>query len=144
MALLDENPREEASGGARAVAALGGVLVTGALVLLVLSLGSWAFVHREGTLHVGRLERLVEKHPRGEDVRAGLEAEGSSLLGQADGATGLRALVRRVTPANEAAVVGRGAHAEHSRAFRSGPYVYWLFFDAEDRLTGFLVVPPRE
>ena len=145
MSLLGENePAPKTPLWRKAAIVLGSVAITGGLVFLALFLGSWAFGQREGSLHVGRLERLVEKHPKGDAVRAGLEAEGSRLLGEAAGPGELASLVARTTPDAQAAVLATGQSAARSRAFLAGAYVYWLFFDAEDSLTGFLVVkaPP--
>ncbi len=142
MSLLDGSPPPEPTGRAlKAAILVGSLLVTGLLVTGALFLGSWAFGQREGSLHVGRLESLVEKHPRGEDVRAGLEAEGTRLLGAADGPEALTRLVRQLAPEAEGAVRARSRGAARTRAFGAGRYVYWLFFDAGDTLTGFLVVP---
>jgi hypothetical protein len=141
MSLLEEDVSiDKAPAGKRFAFVAAAAVATGGLVLLALVLGSWAFAHREGTLHVGRLERLVEKHPKGADVRAGLEAEGSRFLGEAAGASELTELARRTTPDSEAAVLNAGPAAARTRAFQSGSYVYWLFFDAEDVLTAFVVV----
>lgn len=140
MSLLEGPDAPEPAPAGKKLAVVGGaLLVTSLLVGLALGLGSWAFGHREGSLHVGRLERLVEKHPRGDAVRAGLEAEGSSLLGEAAGRAELAALVGRLAPADEALVLGRSGAAARTRAFRAGPYVYWLFFDGEDALAGFAI-----
>jgi hypothetical protein len=140
MSLLDGSPQPESwSRWKKAAVAIGSLAVTGALVLLALVLGSWALGQREGSLHVGRLERLVEKHPRGEAVRAGLEGEGSPLLGEAAGPVELAVLVRRLTPADEATVLAKARAAARTRAFRAGPYVYWLFFDGEDALAGYAI-----
>lgn len=140
MSLLEPGTDPEpASPSKKAVIVLGSVTVTFGLVALALFLGSWALGQREGSLHVGRLERLVEKHPRGEAVRAGLEGEGSTLLGEATGPLELTALLRRLAPADEAAVLTKAGASVRTRAFRAGPYVYWLFFDGEDALAGFAI-----
>jgi hypothetical protein len=140
VSLLGEDAAvEKAPFGKQAAVVLGSLAATALLVLLALWLGSWALGAREGTLHAGRLERLLKQHPPGESVRAGLEGEGARLLGEA-GPAGLTALARRVTPSAETAVVARGGRASRARAFLVGRYVYWLFFDANDRLVGFLLV----
>lgn len=142
MSILDESPPPEDVGpGPKAAILAGSLLVTGVLVSAALFLGSWAFGQREGSLHVGRLEALVQKHPRGEDVRAGLEAEGTRLLGSADGAEALAPLVARLAPGSDAAVRSRAGGAARTRVFRASRYLYWLFFDARDTLTGFVVTP---
>lgn len=117
----------------------GAVPITVGILALALALGSWAFQHREATLHHGRLQRLTEQHPSRPRVEAALVAEGGRLVDQAASPEELKVLAARWAPGPEAAVVATGARFSTTRVAVVGGMVYFLFFDAQDELRDFAI-----
>ena len=112
-------------------------LITAAILALALALGSWAFNHREATLHHGRLQRLTEQHPAGPRVEAAILAEGGRLVGRARSGGELEALVARWAPGSEADIVSLGRRYPTTRVAVVGGMAYFLFFDGQDELRDF-------
>lgn len=119
---------------------LGSLVVTALLLVLVFSLGSWAYKHRRWSFHHGRLERMLGLQPTAEQVKAGLEGEGARWLGRADSPAGLDAIAARWAPAVREQVVAMGERAGEAQAFEVGEMVYFVFFDATGKMMDFLVV----
>ena len=123
------------------IVVLGSLLVTGGLVALVLSLGSWAYQTRRFLLHERRLARLLEQHPTAADVTTGLLAEPDT-----------RSIPVPVTEEELAAFAGRGSprhveeilakrrEAREVRIFGVRDMVYVLYFDAEGRLQAYVLL----
>lgn len=110
------------------------------LLALAFSLGSWGFRHRRLSLHVGRLQRLLEQRPAADRVEAGLEAEGTRLVGQAARLSELRTLAERWAPRQAGAILEKGAHAAETRMFRAGEILYVIFFDEDGAMRDFVCV----
>jgi hypothetical protein len=125
----------------RALVFAAAVPITVGILALALTLGSWAFHHRQATLHHGRLQRLTEQHPSRTRVEAAILAEGGRLVDQAVSADELRALAARWAPGAEAAVVTTGSRFRTTRVAVVGGMVYFLFFDAQDELRDFAIKP---
>ena len=104
-------------------------MATSLLLALVFSLGSWAFTHRRLSLHAERLQRLLELKPTADRVQAGLEAEGTQLLGRATAQTELRTLAGRWAPDQKAAILSKGERFPDTRFFAAGEILYVIFFD---------------
>ena len=114
----------------KALVVVGSVAVTGLLLVLVFSLGSWGFTHRRLSLHAGRLQRLLELHPAADRVQAGLESEGTRLVGRATAPPELRSLAARWAPLQAAAILAKGEGFAEARFFMAGEILYVIFFDA--------------
>ena len=123
----------------RAFVFVAAVPITVGILALSLALGSWAFQHRQATLHHGRLQRLTEQHPSRTRVEAALIAEGGRLVDQAASPPELKALAARWAPGSEAAVVATGSRFRTTRVAVVGGMVYFLFFDAHDELRDFAI-----
>jgi hypothetical protein len=123
----------------KALVVAGSLAVTGLLLTLVLSLGSWGYRHRQGSLHAGRLHRLKELHPTAAQVQAALEAEGARFAGQASTPAELQFLAKRWAPSAPDQVLAKGRRAARTRVFLVGELVYFLFFDADDRVMDFVL-----
>src|SRR4051794_39194639 len=117
------------------VVVVGSVLVTGALVATVLSLGAWAYHTRRFLLHQRRLAPLKDKHATGTDISAGLLAEpGTHAIPAPPTQDDLIALVGGWRGGSDPGVVSQLRAAKHVRIFAVRDMVYVLFFDAEDRM----------
>jgi hypothetical protein len=119
----------------------GSLLVTGLLLGLTLSLGSWAYRHRRFTLHDGRLRRLVALHPSADRVTRGiLDEPGSRAIPVPDSDDELRALAARWSPARADEVVARRRQWPEVRIFGVREVAYVLYFDGEGKLRDYLLL----
>ena len=128
-----EGPRRAYIMAGAAALTLGGLL--GALWL-----GSWAFDVRRYTQHVGRLERLLQKQPPLPLVVQALEEEGTPLVGKADSLAELRDLAPRLARARATEVLEKGRPWPRTRVFRTADMLYFIFFDGEGVMRGFVCV----
>ena len=120
---------------------VGSVLVTGSLVALVLSLGSWAFQTRRFLFHERRLAPLVEKHATLSDISAGLLAEpGNREIAVPEFEEEFVALVGQWRGGLEPAILAKRRTARDVRIFEVRDMVYILFFDAEGRLQDYVLL----
>jgi hypothetical protein len=133
-------PPDAPERGKRVAMIAGGVLVTGLLAGLALSLGSWGFRHRSASLHEGRLARLVEQEPRLQQVVSALIAEGATPLAASAGDDGLRRLAEGHGGARAAEIEAKGRRHAQTRAFRAGDAVYVLYFDKNGILRDYTCV----
>jgi hypothetical protein len=119
----------------------GSILVTGALVATVLSLGSWAYHTRRFLLHQRRLAPLQEKHATGAEISAALLAE-SGVHGIAVPPTKdeLVAMVGQWRGGRDQDVVSKLRAARSVRIFAVEDMVYVLLFDPEDRLQSYALL----
>jgi hypothetical protein len=110
------------------------------VVLLGLSLwlGAWAFQTRSMRLHHERLERLLEKSPRLEQVSQGIQVEGGVLLASPAGVEELSRIAVRAGD-RAADVLEMGARWPAVRVFQVGDAVYFLFFDGDGVMRGFVL-----
>ena len=122
-------------------AAAVGVLVAAGLAALVLALGSWAYQHRQFTLHDGRLKRLVEQHPGLEAVTRGVLSEpGNRPIPMPESEQRLRDLAAQWSPARADEVMAKRRRWPTLRIFGAGEMVYFLYFDAEGRLQDYVLL----
>lgn len=120
----------------------GGVIAAGALVALVLTLGSLAYQHRRYTLHDGRLKRLVEQHPTVGDARQGILAEpGNREVAAPPSAAELQAWAER-WPTRAEEVLRKRERWALLRIFDVGDLVYVLYFDDAGRLRDYVLLGP--
>jgi hypothetical protein len=120
----------------------GGVVVAGALVALVFTLGSWAYQHRRYTLHDGRLKRLVEQHPTVADASQGILAEpGNRAIPAPPSEPALRAWVAR-WPTRADEVLRKWERWPMLRIFNVGDLVYVLYFDDGGLLRDYVLLGP--
>lgn len=109
--------------------AAGSLVVTAATLALALSLGSWAFQHRRGSLHEGRLKRLVAAKPTSAQVNEALLAEGAVPIETPATEDDLARLASRWSPRRAHDVVSRRKQWPEVRVYAHGDVVYFLFFD---------------
>jgi hypothetical protein len=120
----------------------GGVVAAGGLVILVLTLGSWAYQHRRYTLHDGRLKRLVEQHPTADDASRGILAEpGNRAVPAPSSEPELRAWAARWPTRTDEVLKKRGRWPT-VRIFDVGDLVYVLYFDEAGRLRDYVLLGP--
>lgn len=107
----------------------GSVAVTGGLVALALSLGSWAYRHRRGSLHEGRLRRLLDAHPTSQQVAEALLAEGAVPVETPAREDELRRLASAWSSSRADDVVDRRRRWPELRIFALADVAYFLYFD---------------
>jgi len=113
----------------------GSLAATGLILALVFSLSGWAYQQREGSLHDGRLKRLVEQHPQVAQVSAGILAEpGTRAIAAAVSKADLRRLSGQWRRGDVDRIVSKRRTWPDVRVFGAGDLVYVLYFDAEGRL----------
>jgi hypothetical protein len=123
------------------VVVVGSVLVTGGLVTLVLSLGSWAYQTRRFLFHERRLARLLEQHPTAADASAGILAEpGNRSIAAPVTEEGLATLAGQWSPGHVEEIVAKRRAAREVRIFGVADMVYFLYFDADGRLQDYALV----
>ena len=118
----------------------GAAVLTAAGLLGALWLGSWAFEVRRQTQHVGRLERLLAKHPPLDLVVRAFEEEGTPLLARADTEADLQAVAGRLAGTRQHEVVDKGKRWPRTRVFSTADMLYFVYFDAEGVMSGFTCV----
>jgi hypothetical protein len=115
--------------------AAGSLAGTGAILAFVFSLSGWAYQHREGSLHDGRLRRLVEQHPSAAQVSEGILAEpGNRALAAPTSEAELRRLAEQWPRGQVDRIVAKQRKWNKVRVFGAGDMVYVLYFDDQDRL----------
>ena len=113
----------------------GSLALTGVILALVFSLSGWAYQQREGSLHDGRLKRLVEQHPSAAQVTAGILAEpGTRAIGRPASEEELRRLAASWRRGDVERIVSKRTIRRDVRVFGAGALVYVLYFDDEGRL----------
>jgi hypothetical protein len=112
--------------------------VTAAIFALALSLGSWAYQHRRGSLHEGRLQRLVQAHPTSLQVAEALLAEGAVVVESPPTEEGLRRLAGRWSARRADDVVERWRRWPEVRVFGLPDVVYFLYFDENGKLQDYV------
>ncbi len=135
--MFDETPGRERSLRERAFTIAASLLLTALLGLLAFGLGAWGFGFRRYSIHQGRLERMQNLRPLMEQVVAGLDAEGSLLVGSADEPLELRRLAERLAPARAAEIVEKGSRHGHTRVFAAADMLYFIYFDREGVMRDF-------
>lgn len=113
----------------------GSLAATGVILALVFSLSGWAYQQREGSLHDGRLKRLVEQHPSAAQVSAGILAEpGTRAIATPASEAELRRLAEQWRRGNADRIVTKRRTWSDVRVFGAGDLVYVLYFDDQGRL----------
>jgi hypothetical protein len=118
----------------------GAFAATALTCALALFLGSWGFGYRRYSLHEGRLRRVLEQQPTVEQLTAGLEEEGASVV----------ASPKTPEALEEAIVTFGGARAEElrrkaqrwprARVYRAADMLYFVFFDEGGVMRDFVCV----
>jgi len=120
------------------LALLGATAAGGALLILALYLGSWAFGVRSSSLHERRLAKVLERKPKVEEVSQALRDEGLTLVASATTPQELAEAARLFGGPKAAEVLEKGREAAHAVAVFSGNgVVYFLFFDSTDTLSAY-------
>ena len=113
-------------------------LATAGLLALALHLGHWAFAARSASLHQRRLERLLEQKPYLEQVVAALRDDGMIAAGEARNAGALRDLIARWGGGKSQEIEEQGQRWSLTRVFTAEGAVYFLFFDDQEQMRGFV------
>jgi hypothetical protein len=115
--------------------AAGSLAGTGAILAVVFSLSGWAYQHREGSLHDGRLRRLVEQHPSAGQVSEGILAEpGNRAIATPASEAELRRLAEQWPRGQLDRIIEKRRKWSDVRVFGAGDMVYVLYFDDQGRL----------
>ena len=123
------------------IVVVGSLVVTGGLVALVLSLGSWAYHTRRFLFHERRLARLLQEHPKATDVSAALLAEpGNRAIAVPPSEEELAALTGQWSRARVPEILAERRLAREVRIFGIRDMVYILYFDAEGRLQAYVLL----
>jgi hypothetical protein len=123
---------------------LGAAIVTAGLLGLALYLGEWAFRARSASIHEGRLRKLVDLKPpplRGQ-VDQGLADDGMTQVGTARSPGELTTLAERWGRRKRGEIVDERSHRALTEVFQGNGVVYVLYFDGDDRLSGYTFVGP--
>lgn len=131
MTMLDPEPELPAPGSGRRRAAFLAlaVAVTAVLGGLALWLGAWGFDYRRGSLHYGRLERLLERKPHLDQVVQALRDEGSPLVAAPEDQGALRAEAAHRAGSRASEVIEKSRRYRHTRVFLAADMVYFIYFD---------------
>ena len=120
---------------------VGSVLVTGVIVALAFSLGSWAYHTRKFLIHEGRLARLLQKHPTAADVSTALLAEpGNRAIAVPRSDEELAALAGEWSRGSVEEILAKRRLAREVRIFGVGDMVYVLFFGPDGRLQSYVLL----
>lgn len=138
--LGEEREPAERSGAQWAAIVVGSVAATALTLALAMLIANLGFESRRMGSHEGRLERLVDKAPVLEQVRAGLATEGAEEVAAALGEAGLERLAEEWGGARRDEVLEKGRRWASTRAFLTGDFVYVLYFDGTELLQDFTCV----
>jgi hypothetical protein len=124
------------------VAIVGGLVATGLIGLLVFSMGGWAYHHRGGTLHDGRLRRAVALHPTSDQITQALLAEeGTRTLVPPASEAEWRALAAQWPRTHLEDILDLRRRWREVRLFAvPGDTVYVLFFDGDGKLQDYALM----
>ena len=115
--------------------AAGSLAATAMILALVFSLAGWAYHQRGGSLHDGRLQRAVAQHPAGAQISEALLAEGGArAIPTPSSDEALRRLVAEWPGARADEVLAKRQKWPGLRIFEVREMVYFLYFDAGDKL----------
>ena len=121
-----------------AAGSLGG---TALLVALVFSLGGWAYQHRRGSLHDGRLGRLVAEHPLEDRVSRGILAEpGNWPIATPASEAELRQLAAEWSPSRADEVVAKWRKWKRVHVFGVRDVAYILYFGDDGKLQDYVLL----
>jgi hypothetical protein len=131
---MDESVRK------RLVIAVGSLAVTALFVWLAFLLGSWGFDTRRFNQHNLRLQGMLQKKPRLEQVVRGLEDAGIPQVGAPrDEAELVRLIPERAGPRASLALE-KARRWPQVRVFRAEDMLYFIFFDAEGMMREYALV----
>src|SRR3954465_13718624 len=112
------------------VGIVGGAIATGLIAMLVFSMGGWAYHHRGGTLHDGRLRRAVEQHPTADQITQALLAEpGMRQAPYPESDADWREFTARWPRASVPQILVKQRRWSSARMFTTKDVAYILFFD---------------
>jgi len=118
--------------------------ITAGLVALTLGLGGWAYQTRSGSLHDGRLQRLLDQQPTADQVREGVLAEpGNRLLPTPATEEALRTLVEGWSPLRVEEVTAKRRRWPGLLIFAVRDVVYLVYFDAEGKMRDYVLLTDR-
>jgi hypothetical protein len=127
-------------GRKRLVIVAGSVAVTAFFAWLAFLLGAWGFDTRRYTQHDLRLQGMLKKKPRLEQVVRGLEDAVIPQVGAPkDEAELARLIPERAGPRGQA-VRDKARRWPQVRVFRAEDMLYFVFFDAEGNMRDYALV----
>jgi hypothetical protein len=129
--LLDETPETDQVGPRRRAAFIAGsVLITVALLIVALWLGTLAYWVRLTSMHEGRLRNLTAKKPQIETVIAALQAEQSPLVASPGNIAELSQAAAQHGARRQDEILTKGRRWPTARVFQAGEVNYFIFFDS--------------
>ena len=114
--------------------------VTVAILVSVLSIGSWAYDHRRYSLHDGRLRRLVEQHPSWPRTEAGLRSEHGATLDAPREEDAFRRFAAGWSKARAEEIVAKRRRFPDVRVLAVRDMVYFLYVDDAGLLRDYVLV----
>lgn len=124
----------------RFVVAAGSVGVTALLAWLAFLLGGWGFDTRRFIQHDLRLQGMLKKEPRLEQVVRGLEDAGIRLLGAPAGEAEAARFMPKDAGERGRAALEKARRWPQARVFRAEDMLYFLFFDAAGVMRDYALV----
>jgi hypothetical protein len=139
--LLDETPRADQVGPRRrAMFVAGSVLITCAILIVAIWLGTVAYWLRLVSMHEGRLRNLSAKRPTVETVAAAFAAEKSALVASPQDAAELSQAAALHGSRRLADILAKGQQWPTARVFQAGEVSYFIFFDSGGVMRDFVCV----
>jgi len=124
----------------RGVIVGGSLAFTGGAFTLALVLGAFSFEARRAASHRRRLDRMLQQTPLLEQVTAGLADDGSPLIAAPQDGGALEQAVRRWGSDRAEEIRSKARRWPITRVFQAGDMVYFIFFDASQRMRDFTYV----
>jgi hypothetical protein len=120
---------------------LAGAFAATALTLtLAFLLGSWAFDFRRYSQHEERMRRVLEQQPTIEQLTAGLEAEGASVLSSPETPEEIEKAIARFGRDRVPELRRKAARWPRVRVYRAADMLYFVFFDDQGVMRDFVCV----
>ena len=127
-------------GRKRLVIAVGSVAVTAFFVWLAFLLGGWGFDTRRYTQHNLRMQGMLKKKPRLEQVVRGLEDAGIPQLGAPKGEAEVARLIPPRAGPRAQPILEKARRWPQVRVFRAEDMLYFVFFDADGNMRDYALV----
>jgi hypothetical protein len=138
--LIDPGVEERRSFPQRMAFVMGAVVVTGAIVVVVLVVGRWAYLFRTMKMHEARLSRLLPQKPTLDQIMVGFEQEQTSLVAIAESRRDLERIAAGLPQGDRDNVLARSSKSAKTRVFRAGEVLYFIFFDDVNIMQSFACV----
>jgi hypothetical protein len=118
----------------------GAFVVTAAILVLALGLGSLGFDIRRYPLHDRRMQRVLEQHPTVEQLTQGLADDGSPLIADARTPAEIDRVIAAHGDDRGAALREKARKWDRLRVYAAGDMLYFVFFDRGGIMQDFALV----